>query len=73
MILCNHPSTGGSHTPDLTVITPVSTMGSGGEEGEGRGGGGGGERRRRGGGGGEEGRIPVLSCCLAFRAIRIFM
>ncbi len=24
VILCNHPSAGGSHLPDLTVITPVS-------------------------------------------------
>lgn len=24
MILTNHPSAGGSHLPDLTVITPVS-------------------------------------------------
>ena len=23
VILCNHPSCGGSHLPDLTVITPV--------------------------------------------------
>lgn len=24
VVLCNHPSAGGSHLPDLTVITPVS-------------------------------------------------
>lgn len=24
VILCNHPKAGGSHLPDLTVITPVS-------------------------------------------------
>ena len=23
VILCNHPAAGGSHLPDLTVITPV--------------------------------------------------
>lgn len=23
VLLCNHPSAGGSHLPDLTVITPV--------------------------------------------------
>ena len=23
VILCNHPSAGGSHLPDLTIITPV--------------------------------------------------
>ena len=26
VILCNHPSAGGSHLPDLTVITPVSPL-----------------------------------------------
>lgn len=26
VILCNHPLAGGSHLPDLTVITPVSGM-----------------------------------------------
>lgn len=26
VVLCNHPSAGGSHLPDLTVITPVSTV-----------------------------------------------
>lgn len=26
VILCNHPSAGGSHLPDLTVITPVSPV-----------------------------------------------
>ena len=25
VILSNHPAAGGSHLPDLTVITPVST------------------------------------------------
>lgn len=25
VILSNHPASGGSHLPDLTVITPVST------------------------------------------------
>lgn len=25
VILANHPQAGGSHLPDLTVITPVST------------------------------------------------
>jgi 5-oxoprolinase (ATP-hydrolysing) len=25
VILCNHPIAGGSHLPDLTVITPVRT------------------------------------------------
>lgn len=24
VILCNHPKAGGSHLPDLTVITPVA-------------------------------------------------
>lgn len=28
VILCNHPSAGGSHLPDLTVITPVYYKGS---------------------------------------------
>lgn len=23
VILCNHPKAGGSHLPDLTIITPV--------------------------------------------------
>jgi 5-oxoprolinase (ATP-hydrolysing) len=27
VILSNHPMAGGSHLPDLTVITPVSTAG----------------------------------------------
>ena len=26
VILSNHPAAGGSHLPDLTVITPVSTL-----------------------------------------------
>ena len=26
VILSNHPSAGGSHLPDLTVITPVSSI-----------------------------------------------
>ena len=25
VILCNHPGAGGSHLPDLTIITPVSS------------------------------------------------
>ena len=29
VILCNHPSCGGSHLPDLTVITPVRISTSG--------------------------------------------
>lgn len=24
VILCNHPKAGGSHLPDLTIITPVN-------------------------------------------------
>uniref|UniRef100_A0A0M3JD74 5-oxoprolinase (inferred by orthology to a human protein) n=1 Tax=Anisakis simplex TaxID=6269 RepID=A0A0M3JD74_ANISI len=28
VILCNHPRAGGSHLPDLTVITPVYYKGS---------------------------------------------
>lgn len=27
VILSNHPSAGGTHLPDLTVITPVSCLG----------------------------------------------
>ena len=35
VILSNHPSAGGSHLPDLTVITPVGPLGGwgGGREG----------------------------------------
>lgn len=26
VILCNHPQAGGSHLPDLTIITPVCLL-----------------------------------------------